>query len=76
MKPNSYPTETKSNNFGTLNLQQTWQKYGSCPEGTIPIRRKGKNYNPKFLRKHDHPNLSPYKNLNASRSNGIGSGHE
>ncbi|XP_026457859.1 uncharacterized protein LOC113358481 [Papaver somniferum] len=65
-KPNSYPKEMKSNNFRTLQLTQTWHKYGSCPEGTIPIRRKGKNYNPIILHKHDHPKLSPYRTLNAS----------
>ncbi|KAI3903010.1 hypothetical protein MKW92_046791 [Papaver armeniacum] len=66
VKPNSYPKEMKPNNFGTLQLTQTWHQYGSCPEGTIPIRRKGKNYDPTVLRKHNHPNLSYYKTLNAS----------
>ncbi|KAI3896030.1 hypothetical protein MKW92_042305 [Papaver armeniacum] len=73
VKPNSYPTKIKSNNFGTLQLTQTWHKYGSCPEGTIPIRRKGKNYNATVLRKHDHPN---YKTLNASQPREVGRGHE
>ncbi|KAI3880952.1 hypothetical protein MKW92_051621 [Papaver armeniacum] len=76
VKPNSYPKEIKSNNFRSLQLTQTWHKYGSCPEGTIPIRRKGKNYNPIVLHKHDHPKLSPYKTLNASRPFDIGRSHE
>ncbi|XP_026416773.1 uncharacterized protein LOC113312232 [Papaver somniferum] len=56
-------------NLGTLQLTQTWHKYGSCPAGTIPIRRKGKNYNPALLRKHNYPRLSPYKSSVTSRSN-------
>ncbi|XP_047342724.1 uncharacterized protein LOC124946196 [Impatiens glandulifera] len=39
MSPSSYPlgmeTDSKSNQM----LLQDWQKYGECPEGTIPIRR-------------------------------------
>ncbi|KAI3897898.1 hypothetical protein MKX03_034269 [Papaver bracteatum] len=34
VKPSSYPTGMKSNISGTLQLKQTWHKYGSCPEGT------------------------------------------
>ncbi|KAI3967646.1 hypothetical protein MKW92_040379 [Papaver armeniacum] len=54
---------------GTLELTQTWHKYGSCPEGTIPIRRNGKNYNPTILRKHHYTRLSPFKTLVTSKSN-------
>ncbi|KAI3945132.1 hypothetical protein MKW92_039539 [Papaver armeniacum] len=61
MKPSSYQRGTKSNNLGTLQLIQTWHKYGSCPEGTIPILRKGKTYNHTLLRKHHYPILSPYE---------------
>ncbi|KAI3863889.1 hypothetical protein MKW98_031481 [Papaver atlanticum] len=61
MAPSSYPKGMKSNNFGTFQLTQTWHKYGLCPEGTIPIRRKGKNYDPTLLHKHSPLNLSPYK---------------
>ncbi|KAI3866980.1 hypothetical protein MKX03_022023 [Papaver bracteatum] len=43
IKPTSYQRGTKLDNLGTLQLIQTWHKYGSCPEGTIPILRKGKN---------------------------------
>ncbi|KAI3847839.1 hypothetical protein MKX03_026899 [Papaver bracteatum] len=48
MRPTLNLKGTKSDIFGTLEVTQTWHKYGSCPEGTIPIRRKGKNYNPTF----------------------------
>ncbi|KAI3862098.1 hypothetical protein MKX03_007321 [Papaver bracteatum] len=65
MIPSFYPKRTKSSNFERFQLAQTWHKYGSCPEGTIPIRRKGKNYNLTFLRKYHYPRLSP-----ASQSNG------
>ncbi|XP_026430584.1 uncharacterized protein LOC113327636 isoform X2 [Papaver somniferum] len=50
MKPNLYPKGTKSGNLGTLRLTQTWHYYGSCPKGTIPLRRKGKNHNPTHSR--------------------------
>ncbi|KAI3918857.1 hypothetical protein MKW98_017305 [Papaver atlanticum] len=69
LTPSSYPKGTKLDNLGTLQLTQNWQKYGSCPEGTIPIRRQGKNYNPTLLRKHHYPGLSPYENLVTSQSN-------
>ncbi|KAI3868368.1 hypothetical protein MKX03_029867 [Papaver bracteatum] len=52
MTPSSYPRQMKSDNLGTLQLTQTWHKYGSCPERTIPIRRKGKSYDLASLRKH------------------------
>ncbi|KAI3862095.1 hypothetical protein MKX03_007318 [Papaver bracteatum] len=66
MRPSFYPKGMKSSNLGTFQLAQTCHKYGSCPEGTVPIRRKGKYYNPTFLRKHYYPRLSP-----TSRSNNI-----
>ncbi|KAI3878348.1 hypothetical protein MKX03_021808 [Papaver bracteatum] len=59
--PSLYPNGMRSDNFGTLPLTQTWHKYGSCPDETIPIRRKGKNYDPTLMRKHRHPKSSPYK---------------
>ncbi|XP_026432130.1 uncharacterized protein LOC113329473 isoform X2 [Papaver somniferum] len=67
IRPSFYTEGTKSNNLGILRLTQTWHKYGSCPEGTIPIRRKGKNYNPTLLRKHHSPRSSPYKTLVTSQ---------
>ncbi|KAI3836510.1 hypothetical protein MKW92_015218 [Papaver armeniacum] len=76
VKPSSYPTGMKSNNSRTLQLKQTWHKYGSCPEGTVPIRRKGNNYNPTILRKHNHPKLSPYKTLNTSQPDDNPKDHE
>ncbi|XP_026419913.1 uncharacterized protein LOC113315885 [Papaver somniferum] len=61
MERSSYPKGMKSDNFGTFQLTQTWHKYGLYQEGTIPIRRKGKNYDPKLLHKHRPLRLSPYK---------------
>ncbi|KAI3914636.1 hypothetical protein MKW92_034766 [Papaver armeniacum] len=67
MRPSFYPKGMKSSNLGTLQVAQTWHKYGSCPEGTIPIRRKEKNYNPTFLRKQHHPKLSPTSQSNSNK---------
>ncbi|KAF5748412.1 hypothetical protein HS088_TW04G00366 [Tripterygium wilfordii] len=42
LKPSiSFPTEDKSikNECSSSVIFQTWQKSGSCPEGTIPIQR-------------------------------------
>ncbi|KAI3924188.1 hypothetical protein MKW98_032389 [Papaver atlanticum] len=69
MRPSSYPKGMKTDNLGTLQLTQILHKYGSCLLGTIPIRRKGKNYNPALLRKHHYPRLSPYKTSVTSHSN-------
>ncbi|KAI3956827.1 hypothetical protein MKW92_030635 [Papaver armeniacum] len=69
MRPTLNLKGTKSDISGTLEVTQTWHKYGSCPEGTIPIRRKGKNYNPTILRKHHYTRLSPFKTLVTSKSN-------
>ncbi|RZC48068.1 hypothetical protein C5167_040993 [Papaver somniferum] len=66
MTPSSYPKGMKSNNFGTLQLTQTWQKYGSCPQGSIPIRRKGKDH---LLHNYRHPKSSPHKITNALQPN-------
>ncbi|RZC69846.1 hypothetical protein C5167_032974 [Papaver somniferum] len=63
------PKGTKSYISGTLELTQTWHQYGSCPEGTIPIRRTRKNYNTTILRKHHYTRLSPFKTLVTSKSN-------
>ncbi|KAI3967762.1 hypothetical protein MKW92_050953 [Papaver armeniacum] len=68
MTPSSQPKGIKSDDFGTLQLAQIWHKYGSCLEGTVPIRRKGKNYNPTLLLKHNHPKLAPYKTHVRSKS--------
>ncbi|XP_056166594.1 uncharacterized protein LOC115674487 [Syzygium oleosum] len=68
MKPSiKLPSENKAtkNESSKLVISQTWQKSGSCPDGTIPIRRSrrqdllrasspdqfGKMYHP---RSHDH----------------------
>ncbi|XP_026379508.1 uncharacterized protein LOC113274290 [Papaver somniferum] len=70
--PSSSPKEIKSNNYGTLQLTQTWHKYGSCPQGSVPIRRKGKDNNPALLHNYHHPKSSPYKITNASQPNSLG----
>ncbi|KAI3949476.1 hypothetical protein MKW92_042854 [Papaver armeniacum] len=74
MAPSSYPNGMKSDNSGTFQLTQTWHKYGLCPEGTIPIRRKGKNYDTTLLRKHSPLKLSPYK-TNIASPDDVDSGH-
>ncbi|KAI3854990.1 hypothetical protein MKW92_049668, partial [Papaver armeniacum] len=66
----------KSNNLRTLQLKQTWHKLGSCPEATIPIRRKGKNYNRALSRKRLYPILSTYNISNTSQSNDDVKNHE
>ncbi|KAI3831810.1 hypothetical protein MKX03_002932 [Papaver bracteatum] len=76
MTPSSQPKGIKSDDFGTLQLAQIWHKYGSCPQGTVPIRRKGKNYNPTLLRKHSHPKLAPYKTHGTSKLNEDPDSHE
>ncbi|RZC64432.1 hypothetical protein C5167_008121 [Papaver somniferum] len=38
-RPSMYPKKLKLDNLGTLQLTQTWHKYGTCPQGTIAIRR-------------------------------------
>ncbi|XP_058068201.1 uncharacterized protein LOC131217304 [Magnolia sinica] len=42
MRPSDYP-EGKVGKASPRSVQQTWQKSGSCPEGTVPIRRTTKN---------------------------------
>ncbi|XP_047341259.1 uncharacterized protein LOC124944954 [Impatiens glandulifera] len=39
MSPTSYPNEMKDESRSDIKLFQNWQKYGECPEGTIPILR-------------------------------------
>ncbi|KAI3893631.1 hypothetical protein MKX03_006209 [Papaver bracteatum] len=74
MTPSSQAKGIKSDDFGLLQLAQSWHKYGSCPEGTIPIRRKGKNYGSTILRKNNPPKSAAYKTHVTSHSD-IG-GHE
>ncbi|RZC61450.1 hypothetical protein C5167_023207 [Papaver somniferum] len=57
MRPSMYHNKMKLDNIGTLLLTQTWYKYGSCPQGNIPVRRTGKT----LLHKHRHLKLSHYK---------------
>ncbi|KAI3883505.1 hypothetical protein MKX03_010518 [Papaver bracteatum] len=60
-RPSMYPKKLKLDNLGTLQLTQTWHKYGTCPQGTILVRRIGKDYPSTLLRKHRHPELSHSK---------------
>ncbi|RZC81996.1 hypothetical protein C5167_044572 [Papaver somniferum] len=74
MRPSMRPAYM--NNFGTLQLTQTWHKYGKCPEGTIPIRKNIKSFNSLLARKRLHPRLSHYDTPNTSQPNDIRDGHE
>ncbi|RZC66323.1 hypothetical protein C5167_010008 [Papaver somniferum] len=76
VKPSMSPTNIKSDNFGTLQLTQIWHKYGTCPEGTIPIQRNIKDVRSILSRKHRRRKFSHYKMPNTSHSNGIRDGHE
>ncbi|KAI3842286.1 hypothetical protein MKW98_026076 [Papaver atlanticum] len=60
-RPSMHPKKLKLDNLGTLQLTQTWHKYGTCPQGTIPIRRITKDNPSTLLRKHRHPELSHSK---------------
>ncbi|KAI3878985.1 hypothetical protein MKW92_021208 [Papaver armeniacum] len=77
MRPSIYPKSITLNNFGTLQLTQTWHKYGSCPHGTIPIRRNiRKYYHSTLSRKSRRSKNSYYKKPNTLHPNGIRDGHE
>ncbi|KAI3920790.1 hypothetical protein MKW98_005616 [Papaver atlanticum] len=72
-----YPKKLKLDNLGTLQLTQTWHKYGTCPQGTIPVRRIGKDYPSTLLCKHRHPELSHFKaSPNTLQPKDIRDGHE
>ncbi|KAI3849395.1 hypothetical protein MKW92_036991 [Papaver armeniacum] len=60
MKPSSYPKGLQPKGQENFKISQTWHKFGLCPEGTVPIRRPGKNYhpNPTSSDKHLHPSSS------------------
>ncbi|XP_026436335.1 uncharacterized protein LOC113334212 [Papaver somniferum] len=47
MEPSSYPKGVQPKDQGIFKLTQSWHKYGLCPEGTVPVRRSRKNYNPR-----------------------------
>ncbi|KAI3957613.1 hypothetical protein MKW92_027777 [Papaver armeniacum] len=77
MRPSIFPKNIKLNNFGTLQLTQIWHKYGSCPHGTIPIRRNiRKYYHSTLSRKIRRSKPSYYKKPNTLQPNGIRDGHE
>ncbi|RZC53250.1 hypothetical protein C5167_012096 [Papaver somniferum] len=60
MRPSSYPQGVQPKEHKKFELTQIWHKYGLCPEGTVPIRRSGKNYHsdPILSSKHLHPSSS------------------
>ncbi|KAI3934513.1 hypothetical protein MKW92_010638 [Papaver armeniacum] len=75
-KPSMSPKNIKLDNFGTLQLTQTWHKYGTCPKGTIPVRRNIKDFRSKLSRKHPRQKFSHYKMPNTVRSDASRPGHE
>ncbi|RZC51314.1 hypothetical protein C5167_019732 [Papaver somniferum] len=46
MRPGSFP-EGMQSNLEKFKPAHSWHKYGTCPEGSVPIRRFGKIYHPK-----------------------------
>ncbi|XP_026460683.1 uncharacterized protein LOC113361762 [Papaver somniferum] len=77
IRPSMYPKNIKSGNFGTLQLAQTWHKYGICPHETIPIRRDmRKHYRSIPLHKHLRPKYSLTKTPNTFQPNVNTAGHE
>ncbi|KAI3845213.1 hypothetical protein MKX03_024871 [Papaver bracteatum] len=76
VKPSMSPTNMKLDNFGTLQITQTWHKYGKCPQGTIPIRRNMKDSRSILSHKYRRPKFSHYKMPSTVHSNGDRSGHE
>ncbi|XP_047340131.1 uncharacterized protein LOC124943699 [Impatiens glandulifera] len=50
----SYPVEIKMESTSNGELSQGWQKYGKCPEGTVPIRRSTNS----ITRKHPSPHFN------------------
>ncbi|RZC62962.1 hypothetical protein C5167_024705 [Papaver somniferum] len=70
MRPSVFPKNTKLDNLGTLQLTQTWHKYGTCPHGTIPIRRNTrKHYDSTLFRKQLRPKPFHSKKPNTLQPN-------
>ncbi|KAI3874052.1 hypothetical protein MKX03_016381 [Papaver bracteatum] len=63
LKPSSYPKGIQPKEQGNLKLAQTWHKYGLCPEGTVPIRRYGKNYQPNLMLSSKHLPAQPSNDI-------------
>ncbi|XP_026379433.1 uncharacterized protein LOC113274178 isoform X1 [Papaver somniferum] len=76
MRPSMNPKNIKLDNFEIFQLTQTWHKYGTCPRGTIPIRRNRKDYRSKLPRKHRLSKISHSKTPNTSQPNDITDDHE
>ncbi|KAI3960042.1 hypothetical protein MKW98_016766 [Papaver atlanticum] len=76
MRPSMNPKNVKLDNFGTLQLTQTWHKYGTCPQGTVPIRRNIKHYNSTLSRKHRRPKFSHSETPNTLQPNDVIEAHE
>ncbi|XP_047341272.1 uncharacterized protein LOC124944965 [Impatiens glandulifera] len=71
MEPNYYPFGNKLDSNLTLKMLQDWHKYGECPEGTIPIRRR-KSYDHPY---HKRRSLMMRQQINQSFSKDIGHEH-
>ncbi|XP_047340136.1 uncharacterized protein LOC124943704 [Impatiens glandulifera] len=54
MERSSYPVEIKMESTSNGEISQGWQKYGKCPEGTVPIRRSTNS----ITRKHPSPHFN------------------
>ncbi|KAI3856273.1 hypothetical protein MKW92_048440 [Papaver armeniacum] len=77
IRPSMHPKNIKSDNFGTLQLTQTWHKYDICPRGTIPIRNNmGKHYRSTLLHKRGRPKYAHKKTGNKLQPNVNTDGHE
>ncbi|KAI3889165.1 hypothetical protein MKW92_044288 [Papaver armeniacum] len=76
MRPSRNAKNINLDNLETFQLKQTWHKYGTCPQGTIPIRRNIKRYRSAFSRKYWRPNFSHYKTPNTLQPNNYTDGHE
>ncbi|KAI3862705.1 hypothetical protein MKX03_001997 [Papaver bracteatum] len=75
-KPGMSPKNIKLDNFGTLKLTQTWHKYGTCPQGSIHVRRNIKDFRSKLSHKHPRSKFSHYKMSNTVHSNASRPDHE
>ncbi|KAI3960044.1 hypothetical protein MKW98_016768 [Papaver atlanticum] len=76
MRPSMNPKNIKLDNFGMFQLTQTWHKYGTCPRGTVPIRRNIKHYNSTLSRKHRRPKFSHSETPNTLQPNDVTENHE
>ncbi|XP_026384580.1 uncharacterized protein LOC113280137 [Papaver somniferum] len=77
IRPSTYPKNIKLDDLGTLQVTQPWHKYGTCPQGTIPIRRDTrKHYRSTLSHKHHCSKYSHNKTLNTLPPNVTKDNHE